>query len=186
MLSYTASNSNKAVKFEVQELLFEDIPALTKKHHYSNLLFNGGERKGVNFLSATLLILDIDEGLTIEQAKVMLNGYRSLIVTTKSHQKAEKNGKTIEARDRFRIFLDLKEPISNPTIYDQIIRGLINSFNADEACKDLARFYYCNPDQEVHTIEGDKYWDLTQYLKEEAENTNLSITAQETKRKKKE
>ncbi|WP_263831696.1 DNA primase family protein [Sulfurospirillum oryzae] len=177
-LSYTVKNNSKAIKFEVQELLFKDIPSLTKKHHYSNLIFNGGERKGVNFLSANLLTLDVDGGLAIDQAKVMLDGYRSLIVTTKSHQKTEKNGNPIEAQDRFRIFIDLEEPISDPIIYQQVIQGLINTFHADQACKDLARFYYCNPNQEVITIGGDKYWDISQYLKKEVGNSQPPLAPQ--------
>lgn len=182
-LSIALKNNAKALIFNPTEVEFQKIPDITVKNNYSPFVFKDNTRNSKNFVSANVIVLDIDEGLTIEQAKVMLYGYRSLIVTTKSHQKTEKNGKEIEARDRFRIFLDIEDPISDPIIYQQVIQGLINTFHADQACKDLARFYYCNPNQEVITIGGDKYWDISQYLKKEEENTKISLAPQEAKSK---
>jgi len=182
-LSIALKNNAKALIFNPTEVEFQKIPDITVKNNYSPFVFKDNTRSSKNFVSANVIVLDVDEGLAIKEAIKMLTGYKSIIVTTKSHQKAEKNDKPIEARDRFRIFLDLEEPINDPTIYRQAIQGLINTFHADQACKDLARFYYCNPEQEVYTIEGDKYWDISQYLKKEAENTQISVTPQEAKSK---
>ena len=175
-LSIASTNNDKELTYNPIEVEFKKIPEITVKHYYSPFVFKDNTRNSKNFVSANVLILDIDEGLSIEQAKAMLDGYRSLIVTTMSHQKTEKNGNKIEAGDRFRILLDMEGTISDPNIYAQVIQGLIQTFKADKRCKDLARFYYCNPEQEVYTISGDKYWNIAQYLNKDANNHQYSGT----------
>lgn len=182
-LSIALKNNVKELIYHPTEVEFQKIPEITVKNYYSPFVFKDNTRNSKNFVSANVIILDIDEGLSIEQAKAMLDGYRSLIVTTRSHQKTEKNGKTIKARDHFRIAICLKEPITDAANYKKIIKELIHVFGADKACSDLARFYYCNPNQEVFTIEGDKYWDLAQYLNKETENRQSSDTPQKANSK---
>ena len=55
-----------------------------------------------NNTDQNIIILDIDDGLTIEQAKQTFKDYKYFICTTKSHQK-EKKGVTC---DRFRVILE--------------------------------------------------------------------------------
>ncbi|NOR55171.1 MAG: hypothetical protein GQ531_03085 [Sulfurovum sp.] len=165
-LSISSDNSERSVNFNIQELKFNELPNFTRYLHYSNIKFKDGYRKGENFQGVSVLILDIDDGYSIEEMKKKLVGYKALIVTTKSHQTNEKNGKAITACDRYRLFLPLEVPITESDRYKTIVSALIEEFQADKACKDLARFYYCNPKQEVHFIEGEKYWDISQYKKE--------------------
>lgn len=71
---------------------------------YSPFRFIGRVKKSENWNNSeqNLLILDVDDGLTIEDAKIKFKEYRYLIATTKSHQK-DKKGKIC---DRFRIILE--------------------------------------------------------------------------------
>lgn len=176
-LSISKTNDVKELIFNPIEVEFENIPSITATKNYSPIIFENRKRSGENFVSANILILDIDNGLTIEEATKMLTGYRSFIVTTRSHQQIVKDGKPIEARERFRIFLGLENPISDPTIYKQVIQGLINTFHADQACKGLAQLFYCNPDQIVHKIDGNKYWDISQCIQKEAGNSQPPLAS---------
>jgi len=162
-ISTSTNNSLRSVNFENQEVEFSELPNITSNKHYSNISFKGGYRKEKYFQGLSVLILDIDDGPSIEEMTKKLEGYKALIVTTKSNQLTEKNGKPITQCDRYRLFLPLKEPMIDANRYKIVVTGLIEEFKADKACKDLARFYYCNPKQEVHFIEGEKYWDISQY-----------------------
>jgi hypothetical protein len=76
---------------------------------YSPFLFKDGTKKSENWNNEkqNILILDVDDGLTIEKAKETFKGFKYFICTTKSHQK-EKKGIVC---DRFRIILPI---INNP------------------------------------------------------------------------
>ena len=162
-ISLSRDNSERTVNFNKQEVEFEELPNITCRTHYSNISFKDGYRKGDNFQGVSVLTLDIDDNFSIEEMKKKLDGYKALIVTTKSHQAKEKGGKEIEPCDRYRLFLPLEVPITDGNQYKTIVTALIEEFQADKMCKDLGRFYYCNPKQEVHHLSGDRYWDLTQY-----------------------
>lgn len=170
-MSIAIKNETWSTDFESINIPFEDIPLITCKNHYTNLLFAGGKRKGGNFLSAHFLIVDVDDGYPISKVLEILTGYRSIIVTTRSHRHSLKDGKVIKPTDRYRILIDIEKPIHEALVYQQIIKGLIKEFNGDEKCFDTGRFYYCNPNQNIHLIKGDKYWDITQYLDIKDENT---------------
>lgn len=70
---------------------------------YSPFRFIGGVKQSDNWNNANqnLLILDIDDGLTISEAKEIFKEYRYLIATTKSHNRPKK-GLTC---DRYRVVL---------------------------------------------------------------------------------
>lgn len=177
-ISISKTNIVTELTFTPIEVEFEKIPNITATKNYSPFIFKDNKRSGKNFLSAHCLFIDVDNGKNIEEAKKILKGYKSLILTSRSHAQKEKNGKTIEARDRFRVAICLKEPITDATNYKKIIKELIHIFGADKACSDLARYYYCNPNQEVFTIEGDEYWDVNQYIKEEAGKSQPPLASQ--------
>lgn len=163
-ISISNNNSEKAVAFKNKKVKFFELPTITERHHYSPISFKDGYRKGENFQGVSTAVLDIDDGNSIVEATQKLKGYKYLIVTTKSHQKSEKNGRPLKPCDRYRLFLALEKPITDPKVYQRVITELIKEFKADEACKDLARFYYCNPDQEIIFGDGKKYWDIASYM----------------------
>ena len=149
-LSISKDNSERSVNFFNKKMEFEEIHNTTNRNHYSNISFKHGYRKGANFQGVSVLILDIDGGYSIEEMKEKLDGYTYLITTTLHHQLSMKNGKAITPCDKYRLFLPLDKPITDPVEYKTVIKGLISEFKADPKCSDLGRFFYCNPNQVVH------------------------------------
>ncbi len=95
---------NKNIKFEqLHRMVSSDY------RQYSPFFFKDGTKKSENWNNENqnILILDIDDGLTIDKAKEIFKGFKYFICTTKSHQK-EKKGLVC---DRFRIILPI---INNP------------------------------------------------------------------------
>lgn len=95
---------NKNIKFEqLHRMVSSDY------RQYSPFFFKDKTKKSENWNNdnQNILILDIDDGLTIDKAKEIFKGFKYFICTTKSHQK-EKKGLVC---DRFRIILPI---INNP------------------------------------------------------------------------
>lgn len=106
---------NKNIKFEqLHRMVSSDY------RQYSPFLFKDGTKKSENWNNENqnILILDIDDGLTIDKAKEIFKGFKYFICTTKSHQK-EKKGLVC---DRFRIIL----PIVNNPIGDDYFSYMRN------------------------------------------------------------
>ena len=117
----------------------KELADLITKSNWSNATYNGGHRITKNFEEAHTIAFDIDDGLTIEEAKERVKEYKHIIAPSRSHQ-IEKGGKTV---DRFRIVLFLQEPITNAKDYVQTWYDNIHMFpEADQQCKDAARLWY--------------------------------------------
>lgn len=107
---------------------------------WSPITWEGGQRHGNNFLEASLCVLDIDDGMSLESAVAFVKsqGYSHLIATTKSHQIPK--GDELP-RDRFRVILRFSQVISDPELYRYNIRRVVKAWGADRAATDLARIY---------------------------------------------
>lgn len=106
----------------------------------------------------TVFVLDIDEGMALDEAREKFGAYRAIIATTRNHQK-EKHGVVC---DRFRIILQCATPITLfEEEYAMMMDEAIAYFGADEKCRDISRMYYGNPDAEVFETIGDKLLDWT-------------------------
>ena len=152
--------------FDISDEFWIKLPNITRDMSYSAIEFLNNTRKSEFFLQAHLIILDFDDGMTINEAKELFTPYFGMIATTKSHQLSEKNGKPIEAKDKFRVILLLKEPITDPKEFKVVMTNLITKFGADQACKDLARFYFPNPTQQHWWLKGGTYFDIVPYKNE--------------------
>ena len=84
-ISISKTLSEKVVNFNTDEISFSQLPEITSKIHYSPTIFKDGYRKNVNFERVEVLVLDIDDGLSIEDVKQKLQGFKAIITTTKSH-----------------------------------------------------------------------------------------------------
>jgi len=116
-----------------------DVAAQITKQPWSPATFNDGIRNNKTLQSIELLVLDVDDGCTLEQAKECFASYAHIIATTKSHQK-EKNG---VACDRFRVVLQLPKPVTTDEEFKEywFAAKALWPF-IDDACKDSARFFY--------------------------------------------
>ncbi len=89
--------------YKTKEFEFEKIIEIIKSDYrqYSAFEFKNGVKKSENWNNdrQNLIILDVDDGLSISQAKETFREFKYLIATTKSHQIQKKGLKC----DRFRI-----------------------------------------------------------------------------------
>lgn len=157
---HVASYRHRETTFSECSIQFEDLSSITAKNRYSSSIFEDGHRKKSNCRGfGNLFIYDVDndrdDKLPLSEAVVMFQDIPSLIVTTKSHQR-EKNG-VIE--DRYRIILPVDQ---HPSIMVDDYSGLYMHVASllgievviDTACKDVARMYQPNPNQEVYYSAG--------------------------------
>lgn len=102
-------------------------------------------RKNDFFLSTDWMVLDIDEGMTIEEAKVAFKDYACVLAPTKSHQieKVTPSGKVKPACDRYRIVIPLERTITDTLEFKATWFAAKDIWPfMDDACKDFARFYF--------------------------------------------
>lgn len=151
------------------EIKWEDFHKVltTEGICYSAHSFKDGYRKSDNAITGfQLVILDIDDGVPLDTAKVLFDDYTYLIATTRSHQK-DKKGLIC---DRYRIILPMEYALDlEPDTYSKMMNNLYDDLpiDVDRATKDIARFYYSSKDAEYYYNEGslincDKYIDYTQ------------------------
>lgn len=155
-------SDNMTYNYKKVKIPFLKIMDLVKSDfNYSAGTFENGHRKADNYLNySDLIILDIDEGLTIKEAKKIFEPFDYILATTKSHQK-QKDKKA--PCDRFRIILPTDTPITlNKEEYTQMMTEVHNEYNfVDKSCKDASRFYYPTKDAEVFIHGGfcNFYWE---------------------------
>jgi hypothetical protein len=165
--------------YKAKEVKWVDLYKLmTYSFNYSAGIFRDGYRDKAHWIKGgNLLLLDIDDGWTINEAMDFLEKHnlKSLIVTTKSHQK-DKGG---VACDRFRVALYLSSEIKIPAEQYEGMMKQVHSFfleKPDPACKDVSRFYYPSPeDAEYYYIKG-RALDYTQFIATKRKSTQAVAT----------
>ena len=119
---------------DVKEIIMDDVS-------WSPVIFNDNQRQQKNFREANLIVLDIDDGLSLENCIESVKHFSHIIGTTKSHQK-EKNGKVC---DRYRVILATTAPCHSLLDYKVTIKYYTNLLGADRAATDGARYFFkCN------------------------------------------
>lgn len=135
---------------------FEDLFKITQMYEYSATKFRGGKRNNESAIGVSIIILDVDEGISLAEGLEMFKEFKSLIVTTKSHQ-ILKNG---VITDRFRVILPLNVSIVDMGYYGQLMRIITRHYGTDIACTDSARYYSPNPNQKIYYSNSNKYFDI--------------------------
>ena len=117
--------------------------------NYSAGTFIDGHRTKDNYKGTQdIIILDVDEGMSLSLAKQFFSEWQCVIATTRNHNK-EKNGKT---NDRFRVVLLPNKKIElDSSKFSELMRNVANKLciQVDEACFDSSRMYFGNKDAEV-------------------------------------
>jgi hypothetical protein len=110
---------------------------------WSPATFKPARRKKENVKAVSLLVLDIDGGMTIDQADAKLRelGAQACIYTTHSHQRITPDHP--KAEDCFRIVIALAAPIS-ATDFPRLWEWATDLFDGkiDAGCKDASHMYY--------------------------------------------
>jgi hypothetical protein len=94
-----------------------------------------GQRCSANFESCQLVMVDIDDGMTIQQLQKdpLYCRYGSGYYTTASHT---------SALPKFRILFVLETALSSSTDLILLYKWLINYYKSDASCKDATRLFY--------------------------------------------
>lgn len=112
----------------------KEVSEFALKYDWSPFTFKDGYRHSTSWASCNLMVLDIDKGCTIDNAKELFKEYTYLIQTTKSHD---------DNNHRFRVIIPLSSTIKDQEVYKNTWYSLSNKFSfIDQQCKDMARFYY--------------------------------------------
>lgn len=111
-------------------------------YHFTVHHFKNGYRSKDNLIKGfNLVALDVDEGTTLDTAKLLLKDYTYLIYTTKRH--------TINS-PRFRILLPLTHTTKlDASEYTEFMKNVFEwlPFNVDTAASDCARKWETNPSE---------------------------------------
>lgn len=125
---------------------------ITQNRGYSPNTFKDGKRSEINSLNTiNAVFYDIDKGLTIDEALQKISGFRSILITSRNHQKEKKReGKTEPSCDRFRLIFPLNTTLSpQKATYKQILQRIADYLKirpyADPATMEIARFYFASP-----------------------------------------
>jgi hypothetical protein len=134
---------------EVLEISTEDdlIQAVCN-FAWSPFVFKGIRSKDT-FISTDFLVLDIDNGLSIEDAEKRIeeSGYTCLAVPTTSHTPEQ---------HRYRLIFPLSRTITKVEEFEASILDLMEAFpESDAACKDYARFFFGSTTVDGFWLEGD-------------------------------
>jgi hypothetical protein len=129
----------------VPEVTWDTLPGLVTSAPWAPALYKNGHRLNANLETMSLFVCDIDEGMTIEEARKAFAPYRCIIGTSKSHQreKVKRSGATVPPCDRFRVILELAEPITSDRDFKATwfaVQKICPTM--DPSCKDAGRFYW--------------------------------------------
>ncbi len=160
-MQFTVANHNNAKRAEgyksYSDLEFSDIPDIvTDAYNYCACRLRDEYRLDDNFDGdVDILIIDIDEVCTIDEAKALFSRYEYWLITSKSHQ-IDKGGLTC---DRFRLFFKLDKTIHIRQHMEEIYNRFIGRYSfIDTSCRNVSRFFYPSPkDAEVYHNDGKQY-----------------------------
>jgi Zn-finger protein len=129
MTDNSSSNNDQKIKFslfknqfdmtpDTQEVYWRELVELfaehqvfdgdkTKKAHFNGCHFHTPDRRQANVEAMHLLVLDYDDGLSIDQAKALFSEYEHMGYTSYNHQ-VSKNGK--QPVDKYRVIFPLVTP----------------------------------------------------------------------------
>ncbi|WP_155827565.1 hypothetical protein [Limisalsivibrio acetivorans] len=108
-------------------------------------------------------MFDFDDGYPLEETrKRMLSlGITSLVVTSKSHQKEKKDKPSC---DRYRLLIPLTSPVNlefgEYQLFYDYLADLLGILQNIDKTKDPTRFFFPNPNQQVHYLLTGKVLDF--------------------------
>lgn len=114
----------------------EAFELITTDGYATSAELKSDHRNDDNYLSRQICMVDIDDGMTIQQLfdNDFYNEFGSGFYTTARHT---------DEHHRFRIIFLLEQPETDPMRMRKIIRGLLTMFSSgDTSCKDASRIYY--------------------------------------------
>lgn len=144
----------------------KELAELIISHHWSPGVFKDNYRNLDNFKYMSNFVLDIDSGLTLNEAKEMFKEYRHIIATTRSHQQPKKESPPC---DRFRVILPLETDIICDADYKCTFMNAQTYWPAiDPQCSDASRMFYKSVEI-ISVNEDGKFFVPLKYIKSEGD-----------------
>lgn len=134
-----------------ETIYFDDedkLLSLVTTYAWSPFVFSA-HRHADNFVSCDLLVYDIDEGLSIDEAKGIVETRKlaCLCLPSPSHS---------EELHKFRLIIPLSRTIFYPDSYEETWKVGAAIFGVvDQSCKDMARFYNGSTTEDGFWNEGE-------------------------------
>lgn len=121
----------------------EELAAIISSYSWAPGVFEGRKRTILTLSRVDLLVLDVDDGCSLEGARELFAPYKHIIATSRNHQK-EKNGVIC---DRFRVVLFLSDSCTSDRDFKATWSRAQRFWPfIDDACKDSSRFFYASPE----------------------------------------
>ncbi len=142
-LSLTEKNQNADQNkwFTTESISYSDLEKTLKSHNYSTITWIDGNRKSDNFHFATGFVVDIDNGLTIQEAENRLNkvNLSYWLIPSKSHS---------SALHKFHIIIPFNKRVYSRDAYLRTAREITEDLfpECDASVKDAARFMFGSPE----------------------------------------
>jgi hypothetical protein len=110
-------------------------------------------RKSDSFIKSELIAVDIDDGLSIEDAVKhdFIRKSGICLYTSVNHK---------DDNPRFRIIFQLDKKINSSEAYRKIVTKFINSIKSDNSCKDTCRMFYGNRNTFVFNFISGEYFEF--------------------------
>lgn len=149
--THSAKFASRPYKADVVEIdSMDDLIEQITKYAWSPSTFR--EFRSIkNFISCDFMVLDIDDGMTIDEAEKIADNLKCLclIMSTSSHTKEH---------HRFRVIFPLSKTIDNIESFSATWEMLQEHFTSlDANCKDCSRFYFACTKDDYVVIEDDDY-----------------------------
>ena len=142
----TYDGESLTVGFRAKTLGLNGVVQTVLDGHALSATYRGdGRRNKQNFAGSQAIILDFDNGLTLNQAlkDEFLRKNSAFVHTTCNHRK---NGKG----DRFRVLFLLESPVYDCGDFEALLGYLLRRYReADHACKDASRAFLGNTEAQI-------------------------------------
>ena len=132
--------------FEPHVLTLAELGYVVDQGYTFSYQFLNGKRSADNFLATDFLAIDVDYGMTIEQAMVnpIVEKYCSMIYKTANHT---------PDLHRFRLVFILPRTITNAKELSAATRSLAQRLGGDKAATDAARMFHGSKDSNPEVFE---------------------------------
>lgn len=148
-------SDNWAYNYEAEKVPFDKLDTLTQAdgYNWANHAFKNGHRAEENvFAGFNMIVLDIDEGISLEMAHEIMKDYRFMTYTTKRHQ-------TEGYGDRFRMVLPINYVLElDSNEYKEFMNNVMEwlPFKTDTSANQRAKKWESNANGVYHyNNEGD-------------------------------
>ncbi len=135
------------IAFDAVERDTTGLASIISGETWSPIVWQDGIRREANFLHASLIALDFDNGeMTLDDAYswFMEHHVSFYLATTKSHQKEKisATGKIERACDRFRVIIATGSVCTDINTYKNTMEYFFTLLPCDRSCKDGARYFF--------------------------------------------